>query len=62
MKTKSKSVCAACGVPWSDHMGICGTCEELQFCKDLLASVVERLRKYHKIIKHYEKTTKSRKH
>ena len=52
-----KSKCPACGVSYAKHLGLTGTCEELQLCKLLLTIVMKLFKE-----KSYEKNkTKPRK-
>jgi hypothetical protein len=57
-----KDKCPSCNVPYVEHMGLHGTCEELQICKMLLMTAVKMIKADRKELKKYEKTkAKSRK-
>ena len=57
-----KNKCPSCGVPYIEHLGLIGTCEELQIYKMLLMTAIKMIKADRKELKKYEKTkAKSRK-
>jgi hypothetical protein len=51
-----KPFCPSCGVSYDEHLGLTGTCEELQICKMLLMTAVKMIKADRKELKKYEKT------
>ena len=38
--TKPKAACSACGVAWTDHLGIAGTCRKLDKARGALKVIL----------------------
>lgn len=57
MTEEHMDVCPSCGVKWIDHLGIQGTCAELQRVKGELAEAYTRI--FHLVEKGYDYTCES---
>ena len=40
-KPKCEDSCKSCGVPWSDHLGMTGTCEKLEKARKALMEIAK---------------------